>query len=190
MAHNAWVTPNFLFNNVLGLDINLPWLTPYRIKIGGKENALVLWASSLPITWHNSIRVKNLFKSLRLFRLMPHPCRNLLSNYWETRYISYSRKYQFHSTILIPLLNICYICYYFPNFRSSFKLRIGMAVAEWVLMPMDASWSEQMITDKDFVQLVIYRRCRMSFINLIDCKTNFAIHNWWNLDCEDQYMGI
>ena len=137
MAHNAWVSPNFLFHCFLGLDISLPWLTPYRIKIGGKENALVLWASSLPITSHNSIRVKNLFKSHRLFRLMPHPCRNLLSNYWETRYSRYSKKF-YYSIQLIRSLNICYICYYFPNFRSSFKLRIGMAVAEWVLMPMDA----------------------------------------------------
>ena len=165
-------------------------MTPYRIKIGGKENALVLWASSLPITSHNSIQVKNLFKSLRLFRLMPHPCRNLLSNYWETRYNSYSKKYHFHSITLIAQLNTCYVYHYLTNFRSSFKLRIGMAVAEWVLMPMDAFWSEQMITDKDFVQLVIYRRCRMSFINLIDYKIYFAIHNWWNLDYEDQYTGI
>ena len=47
-----------------------------------------------------------------------------------------------------------------------------------------------MITDKDFVQLVIYRRCRMSCINLIDYKIYFAIINWWNLDYEDQYTGI
>ena len=139
MWHNAWVSPNFLFHYILGLDISLPWLTPYRIKIGGKENALVLWASSLPITSHNSIRVKNHFKSLRLFRLMPHPCRNLLSNYWETRYSQYSKNFYYSIQIFsIRSLNICYVCYYFPNFRSSFKLRIGMAVAEWVLMPMDA----------------------------------------------------
>ena len=90
----------FLFHYILGLDISLPWLTPYRIKIGGKENALVLWASSLPITSHNSIRVKNLFKSHRLFRLMPHPCRNLLSNYWETRYSRYSKKFYYSIQLL------------------------------------------------------------------------------------------